>query len=315
MQRPDATRMLRLSAPLDLVGTLGPSRRGVRDPTMYVDARRLRRASNTPDGPAALHVSIDAGATEATVEAWGPGADWLCTRAPAVLGELDDPGDFNRRLTALRAPGADLLRQLVRRHAGVRIPRTGAVVETTVPVVLEQKVIGQDAWASYRGLVVAHGLPAPGPDTGSPMLRLPPGPAVLKRLPGAEYHRHGVERRRADTLRRVCEVAPRLDEDGLADAEVTRRLGSVPGLGPWTVAEVARVALGDADAVSVGDFHLPHQVAFAFLGQARGDDDLLLELLEPYRPHRGRVIRLLVLGGPTPPRRGPRLRRSSIRGR
>jgi hypothetical protein len=33
----------------------------------------------------------------------------------------------------------------------------------------------------------------------------------------------------------------------------------------------------------------------------------MLELLEPYRPHRGRVIRLLEAGGVRTPRYGPRM--------
>jgi hypothetical protein len=33
----------------------------------------------------------------------------------------------------------------------------------------------------------------------------------------------------------------------------------------------------------------------------------MLELLEPYRGHRGRVLRLLLAGGIAAPRRGPRL--------
>ncbi len=91
----------------------------------------------------------------------------------------------------------------------------------------------------------------------------------------------------------------------LADAR--RRLTLVPGVGAWTAAEVALVALGDPDAVSVGDFHLPNQVAYALAGEARADDARMLELLEPYRGHRGRVIRLLGCSGINAPRYGPRL--------
>jgi hypothetical protein len=65
--------------------------------------------------------------------------------------------------------------------------------------------------------------------------------------------------------------------------------------------------LGDADAVSIGDFNIAHQVCWALAGRPRGDDATMLELLEPYRGQRGRVIRLLVAGGVTAPRFGPRL--------
>jgi 3-methyladenine DNA glycosylase/8-oxoguanine DNA glycosylase len=77
---------------------------------------------------------------------------------------------------------------------------------------------------------------------------------------------------------------------------------------------VAAVALGDPDAVSVGDYHLPHLVAWALAGKPRGDDALMLELLEPFRGNRGRVLRLLELGGHHAPRFGPRRPLRSIAG-
>ncbi|MDP9388413.1 MAG: DNA-3-methyladenine glycosylase 2 family protein, partial [Actinomycetota bacterium] len=81
---------------------------------------------------------------------------------------------------------------------------------------------------------------------------------------------------------------------------------ALPGVGPWSAAKVGLVALGDADAVCVGDYHLPNQVAWALAGEPRAGDDRMLELLEPYRGHRGRVTRLLVAGGVRAPRYGPR---------
>ena len=89
--------------------------------------------------------------------------------------------------------------------------------------------------------------------------------------------------------------------------EAYGRLTAVPGIGPWTAAEVGVRALGDPDAVSVGDFHLPNLVAYALAGEPRGDDARMLELLEPYRGQRARVMRLLELSGIRPPRYGPRL--------
>jgi len=74
------------------------------------------------------------------------------------------------------------------------------------------------------------------------------------------------------------------------------------------------VALGDPDAVSVGDYHLPSMVAWALAGEARADDERMLELLEPYRGHRARVVQLLELAGIGPPRRGPRLALHRIAG-
>jgi 3-methyladenine DNA glycosylase/8-oxoguanine DNA glycosylase len=72
------------------------------------------------------------------------------------------------------------------------------------------------------------------------------------------------------------------------------------------------VAFGDADAVSVGDYHLPSLVAWALAGETDADDARMLELLEPFRGQRARVIRLIVAGGGGPPRRGPRMPLRSI---
>ena len=92
---------------------------------------------------------------------------------------------------------------------------------------------------------------------------------------------------------------------GMAPDEATRRLRAVPGIGEWTAAEIAQRALGDTDAVSVGDYHLSQFVGWALLGRPV-DDDGMVELLEPWRPHRYRVIRLLECSGVGKPRFGPR---------
>ena len=89
--------------------------------------------------------------------------------------------------------------------------------------------------------------------------------------------------------------------------EAYRRLTLLPGLGPWTAAEVAVRALGDRDALSVGDYHVPNLVSWALAGEPRGTDARMLELLEPYRPHRARVVRLLEAAGIRSPRYGPRM--------
>jgi 3-methyladenine DNA glycosylase/8-oxoguanine DNA glycosylase len=166
-------------------------------------------------------------------------------------------------------------------------------------------VTGLEAKRAWRGLVGRWGEPGPGPLRN---LRVPPAPAVLAALPYHALHDLGVERRRAETLRAVARNARRLDEAAaLPAAEARRRLCAVGGVGQWTAAEVARTALGDADAVSVGDYHLPHVVCFALAGERVGDDARMLDLLAPFAPHRGRVCRLLETAGLGPPRRGPRL--------
>ncbi|MGH9177770.1 MAG: DNA-3-methyladenine glycosylase family protein [Acidimicrobiales bacterium] len=287
---------------VSLALTLGPLRRGAGDPCMRIGADGVWRASRTPHGPATVHLTARDG--EVRVRAWGPGAAWAVDAAPALVGAHDDPAGFE--------PRHPVLAGLARRLPGLRIPRSGAVTEALVPTVLEQKVTGIEAKRSYRALVRALGEPAPGP-SGATGLLVPPAPETLAATPSYAFHPHGVERRRAETIRRACAVAPRLEEvASMAPADARRRLCAVPGVGPWTAAEVALVALGDTDAVSLDDFHLPHQVAWALAGEARADDARMLELLEPYRGHRGRVIRLIVAGGIQAPRFGPRHRLRSI---
>jgi len=183
--------------------------------------------------------------------------------------------------------------------------RSGAVMEALTWSNVEQQVPGAEARASIGRIVRALGEPAPGP---GPELWVPPAPEVLTRPPYEVFHSFGIERRRAETLRRAASYARRLEEcAGMEPAAAAARLRALPGIGPWTAAEVCGVALGDPDAVPVGDYHHPNMVAFALAGEERADDRRMLELLEPYRGHRGRVIRLLLAGGPAAPRRGPRL--------
>jgi 3-methyladenine DNA glycosylase/8-oxoguanine DNA glycosylase len=122
-----------------------------------------------------------------------------------------------------------------------------------------------------------------------------------------------MEQRRADTIRRAAARAAWL-EAGLAGspAAAMARLQLIAGIGPWTAAETVRNAMGDPDAVSVGDFHVPSMVAWALAGEPRGDDARMLELLAPYAGQRARVIRLLEVSGIRAPRYGPRYEGRSI---
>ena len=70
----------------------------------------------------------------------------------------------------------------------------------------------------------------------------------------------------------------------------------MPGVGEWTAAETMQRAFGDADAISVGDYHLSNMVGMTLLGY-RIDDAAMVELLEPLRPHRQRAVRLLEASG------------------
>ena len=300
---PDGERTLVVDGPLDLRRTLAIHRRGPGDPTLRFEASGSAwRASRTPDGPATLF--IEAGGGNIRVRAWGPGSAWALARADGLVGLDDDPGALVARHRAVA--------MAVERSRGLRVGRTGIVLEFLVPAILEQKVIGSEARRSWMGLVRRYGEDAPGP----PGMRLPPAPATLAALPYYAFHPFGIEQRRADLIRTVARAAERLealvDEASSPGGDPARAyavLRAFPGIGPWTAAEVGIRAFGDADAVSVGDFHLPAIVTWALAGEPGGTDERMLELLEPYRGHRGRVLRLLELTGIGPPRRAPRLSR------
>ena len=295
----ELTRRWRPGRPVDLDATLGSLRRGSGDPAYRRVDGAVWRATRTPDGVATMRLAVRPGAGEVEASAWGPGAGWALDRLPALLGGDDDPAGF--------APQHPLLREVWRRHPGWRVPRTGLVLEALVPSVLEQKVTGREAWRAWRHLVRRYGEAAPGPDDVLPAgLRVPPGAEAWRRVPSWEWHRAGVDRARSATVVAAAAVAGRLEEAvSLPADEAARRLRAVPGIGAWTAAEVAQRALGDPDAVSVGDYHLPAMVGWALTGR-KVDDEGMLALLEPYRGHRYRAVRLVELSGVAPPRRGPR---------
>jgi 3-methyladenine DNA glycosylase/8-oxoguanine DNA glycosylase len=295
-----ATRTFRLDAPLDARSTLGLLVGGRRGPCGRIAADGIWRASNTPDGPATCHVDDRRAEPHRpggviTVQTWGPGADWALGHSDALLGLDDDPSTF--------APD-DVVGELHRRRPGLRFCRSLAIAEAMVPIIIAQKVPSIAARRSWRGLVRVHGRPAPGPVAG---LRLPPTAERLASLPYQDFHRFDIERRRAETIRRVCARAASIDRLTAVDPETAMTaLCSIDGVGRWTVSRAAQVALGAVDAVIVGDYHFPHAVTWQLAGEPRGTDARMLELLAPYAGHRGRAQRLVV-GAGRAPRYGPGL--------
>ncbi len=301
---PDGERVLDVTVPLDLRLTLGIHQRGAADPAMRFEVSGSAwRATRTPQGPVTLLVEARSGGVRA--RAWGPGSGWTLDHLGDLLGLDDDP--------AALVPRHEVVAVAARRAHGLRFGWSGAVLEALVPAILEQKVTGDEARRTYRGLIANYGEAAP----GGFGLRLQPTADVLAAIPYHAFHPLGLERRRAELVRAVCRDAARLERlgsvaagttaDPTARAAAYAALRAVPGIGPWTAAEVGARAFGDPDSVSIGDFHLPNMVAWALAGELRGSDERMLELLEPYRGQRGRVIRLLELSGARAPRRGPRL--------
>ena len=292
------TREWRPSYPVSLGATLGSLSRGGGDPSYQRDSERnLWRTMRTPEGIATQRLSVIEGVVLS--QAWGPGATWATDRLPTVLGAEDDVSTFDASLHPLVAE------QWRRFGAGMRCPSVGVVLEVLVAAVIEQRVTGIEARRSWRWLLMTYGENAPGPAPTS--MRVFPSPETIAGIPTWEWHRAGVERTRSDTVMRAVSYAGRLEECiDLPVEEARRRMQAISGIGVWTSAEVASRSLGDADAVSFGDFHVAHNVVYALTGEVDGTDERLAEVLAPWPGHRGRVVQLVELSGISRPARGPR---------
>lgn len=293
-------RLVEFDSERTLGAILTVFRRGAGDPTFRSEGYAVGRfwvAWQTLDGPVTARLS-QLSDRRITVAAWGRGRGWFLEQVPALLGRDDDVGGFT--------PRHPVVAEAWRRFTGWRVPSSGLVVQALVPTVIEQKVTGKEAFAGYRTLVRRYGEPAPGPGAELGLV-VPPDATTWARIPSWDWLRASVDGARSATIMRALVSPARLEECGSIGLPAAhRRLRSVPGVGVWTAAEVAHRALGDADAVSFGDYHVAKNIGYVLTG-AEVDDDGLAELLEPYAGHRYRVQRLLELAGLGRPRRGPRM--------
>lgn len=274
------------SGPLDLAATVGLHRRGGGDPAFrYGRDGSVWRAVATPDGPGTVTMRV--AGDRVIGRAWGAGADWLLETLPDLLGAADAPETMSIH--------DDVVAGLVAQSSGLRIGRTHRVWDALVPAILEQKVVGTEAWRAWRYLLRRFGEPAPGPVP--PEMRVPPVRSAWADIPAWEWHRSGAEPVRMRTIRGATSI----DVERHAD-----RLDVLRGVGPWTLAQTRHRAVGDADAVPVGDYHIPALVGQTLIGEPV-DDARMLELLEPYAGHRYRIIRMIELYGVRPQRRGHRM--------
>lgn len=292
-----------LEGPRSLRKTLSVYRAGYGDPTTTLTDGSFLRAALTPDGPGTIRLrwTADPAPVEScglTVDGWGPGADWLVKSVGALTGAHD---------SAVRFPDADpAVERCLRMSRLARIGASGDLYHQLLPTIIAQRITSGEAVRQWQRLCTALGDPAPGPTEIVGDLVLPPSPAMLHRRPAWWFHPLGIESKRARPLVEVARHADKLWSWAEAGAELAAdKLALLPGVGPWTVGSVFGPALGDPDAVPVGDYHFPHVVAWALTGVPRADDDRMLELLEPYRGQRGRVLRAIVSTAGKAPSFGP----------
>jgi 3-methyladenine DNA glycosylase/8-oxoguanine DNA glycosylase len=291
-------RSVEFAHPVDVAAVLFPLRRGSGDPCFQHGADGvIWRTTLLASGPVTARITKSAPDT-VDCEAWGDGSREFADTLPELLGAADDPSGF--------APAEPTIAAALRRAPHFRIGRTGRVLEALVPAVLEQRVPGAESFRSWRLLVTKFGAPAPGP--APPRMRVPPGADVWRRIPSWEFHLANVDPGRARTIVGCAQRASSLERLSKRDPESARAaLMTLPGVGVWTAAETAQRALGDADALSIGDYHLAKVIGWSLLGRPI-DDAAMVTLLEPIRPHRYRAVRLLEVSGLAhKPRFGPRL--------
>ena len=250
------------------------------DPTLRLGPRQMLRATWTPHGPGTIAIAWGSESGHISVECRGDGADWLLERAELLVGARDDVSTF-------RPEG--IVGRLWSRFRADRVGATGTVWHDLIWFVVQQRVRGVDAAAQWRRLVTTFGECCD-QDSG---LYFPPAPERLSRAAPWALRSIGIDGRRATTLIEAARVAHRLHT--LADmphTDVSRPLQSIPGVGPWTAACLSATTWGEPDTVIVGDSGIPSLIASTLAGDRWADDARMNELLEPYRPHRYRVLRL-----------------------
>jgi 3-methyladenine DNA glycosylase/8-oxoguanine DNA glycosylase len=304
----DAALRWHAGGPYSLRQTLGTLMRGNGDPSFASRPDGFWMAFTTPDGPATLRLtSAELGPDpHVDAQAWGPGSESALATVPRLLGAGDDWSAFDE--PGFHATLPRMVREARRRNLAVRLPSTGRVVDSLVPTILEQKVTVIEARRGFRYLMYRYGRPAPGASTATPAgLLVRPTPEQWLRIPSWEWHRAGVGPQRSATVMRALRSAAALERlAALPAAEAAEKIQTIPGIGVWTAAEVVQRTHGCPDSISVGDYHLAAYVGAALTGR-RTDDAGMLALLEPWKGHRQRVVRMLGLSGFRKPTFGPRM--------
>lgn len=290
----------------DIGATLSWFCHGAADPTTWVstvgrgpsNAGHFVRATLTPDGPGTVSIWWSGG--DVVVESFGPGGAWLHQQSGRMIGagDTDDHG-----LAAAEHP---VVAAAAHADRYLRFGASGDLYHELLPTILGQRITIGEAHRQWKRLCLELGERAPGPFT---RLLLPPAPSVLARQPSWWFHALGIERKRAEPLIDVARHASKFwGWSALGASEASTKLGLVPGVGQWTIGSVLGPALGDPDAVAVGDYHLKNVIAHNLAGEARGTDERMLELLKPYAGQRGRVARYVARHGSAAPKFGPKKR-------
>jgi 3-methyladenine DNA glycosylase/8-oxoguanine DNA glycosylase len=268
--------------PVHFTRTFSMQRLGAYDPTADLSDDFFRKAFFYHGEPAAIEICRVGKALN--VCAYGTRADELLSETIDGLSQDDRYFDFS-------TDDGGILR-LHRLLPGLRLLRVPWLYDMTCSAILQQRIRTVDAMRDWRRIAKRWGVPGP-----LGLWTFPPA-EVLAHVPRFELEAMGVDAKRARALLAFAKesrlVRFRVDR---SFEEMRRLLLRVPGIGPWTAETVMGYGAGDTDAAIPGDLHLPRVVCYALAGEWDGCDERMMELLEPFRGHRFRIIRLLYASG------------------
>lgn len=215
--------------------------------------RRIIAAGPAGDGAGFLEVGHDPEARQLRLTIHSPDARALQSVTERVRRMFDLECHPSAIAGVLERDA--LLRPLVRKFPGLRVPGAWDPFEMAVRVVLGQQISVKGATTLAGRIAQAYGRPVEAsPFAG--LNRLAPRPEDLA---DANLVRLGVTQARARAIqglaRAVIEGRVSLDPAGDFGATV-RALESLPGLGPWTAQVIAMRALGEPDAFPAADLGL-----------------------------------------------------------
>ena len=268
--------------PFDIDLSFGVQRFGAFDPTVQRERGLLRKAFDTADGPCVVEVRAEEDGV--TLGAEGARANEAVADFASALAQDDGHAAF--------APESPLLARLHRASRGMRLVRVPWRFDLAAVAVLQQRVTTREAMQQWGRITRKYG-----PRVGEELRAFPSAERVA-RMASWQLQELGVDPKRARTM--VVLARELVRRGTLAETDlalVRKRLAAVRGVGPWTTDMIMGFAYGDPDALPLGDLHLPHLITWALAREAPGSDARMVELLEPYRGHRFRVVRLLWVGG------------------
>jgi 3-methyladenine DNA glycosylase/8-oxoguanine DNA glycosylase len=276
--------------PFDLERTFALHRFGLYDPTSawsrVARGVTVRKAFVGPQGPCI----VELGPTDDgfTVDATGPDAS-------AVLGEFTESVRVDDGYGAF-APEHALLAKLHRALTGMRLVRVPWRFDVAACTVLQQRVTVREAWQQWSRIAKRYGDPIGG-------LRAFPSAERVAHMESWRFEQLGVDPKRTRAMIGLARDSCRRGMFAWTDvARVRRHMRANRGIGPWTTEMTLGFAYGDPDALPLADLHLPHLVTWALARERPGSDERMVELLEPYRGHRFRAVRLLLAAGIARPR-------------